>query len=581
MGIGRPVIYAFVENEHFAPLSKLFCLFKKMMGGQYPVKTFVMYKMTSQMRAAKTVFGCYIMLCYFHARQAIRKHTTNHNRHIFHQMARFVNAAEFRHDLQILRRIDSRFASYLTAHWLYITREWAIHAQHELVHSENVTNNRLENANGRLKRRMQHADSLEHAIQKVFQHSEWLMREYEMHTTYYCDGREIREGDSCVLSVVSRMTTYAANQVLRHIGTCTPNLIYHQTDRFKVRNPLLVTVSLWYKPRNVLRRITARMEPARARTNQCGYPAYTYSWYSEATHSPAPSTKQLERLVGKLKLLETSKAARCTKHLIVQTHLMLRRNSATATENQPLVALYALINLVVSVANQLTPLTAGVREIDYHTTVIAANPCSVKLLFRERKVERLPNALVSANVTNKNAIRQRYFREFIAGALLTRTVMSMRSHCITLPLGDKSVQHTFLISPDIEQTILGADLLKSTDSVIDLKQGKLVTSYGVAKLEGYPSTAAKLRYFHSFVGLQNTRLVAGILAFPYAIPCDPADVLHQKVAITFGMMHILTKASNGITTHGKYHGIAIPTLTRDGVCAYTGSNAPYQIGWFR
>ncbi|GAA54566.1 hypothetical protein CLF_103966 [Clonorchis sinensis] len=57
-------------------------------------------------------------------------------------------------------------------------------------------------------------------------------------------------------------------------------------------------------------------------------------------------------------------------------------------------------------------------------------------------------------------------------------------------LGDKSVQHTFLISPDVEQTILGADFLKSTDSVIDLKHGKLVTSYGAVKLEGYPSTAA-------------------------------------------------------------------------------------------
>ncbi|GAA53062.1 hypothetical protein CLF_109464 [Clonorchis sinensis] len=54
-----------------------------------------------------------------------------------------------------------------------------------------------------------------------------------MHTTYYCDRREIREGDSYVLRVVSRMTTYVANQALRHIGTCTPNLIYHQTDRFK------------------------------------------------------------------------------------------------------------------------------------------------------------------------------------------------------------------------------------------------------------------------------------------------------------------------------------------------------------
>ncbi|GAA57713.1 histone H1/5, partial [Clonorchis sinensis] len=39
------------------------------------------------------------------------------------------------------------------------------------------------------------------------------------------------------------------------------------------------------------------------------------------------------------------------------------------------------------------------------------------------------------------------------------------------------------------QTILGADFLKSTDSMVDLKQGKLMTSYGAVKLEGYPSTA--------------------------------------------------------------------------------------------
>ncbi|GAA53580.1 hypothetical protein CLF_110557, partial [Clonorchis sinensis] len=376
MGIGRPVMHAFVESEHFAPLSKLFCLFKEIMGGKYSVKTFVMNRVTSQMRTAKAVFGCDIMLCYFHARQAIRKHTiSNRSWHIFHRMARFDNPTEFCHDLQVLRRTDPGFISYLTASWLYITRKWAIHAQHGLVHFGNVTNNHVENPNGRLKRRLHHADSLEHAIQKVFQHSEWLMREYEMHTTYYCDRREIREGDSYVLRVVSRMATYAANQVLRHIGTCTPNLIYHQTDRFKVRNPLLVTVGLWYKPLNVLRRSTPRIEPACAPfINQCGHPPYTYSRYSEVTRSPAPTDDAL----------------------------------------------------VVSVTNQLTLLTAGVREIDYHATVIAAvtslahcveknfrcahqNPYSVNLTFRKRKLERLPNAVVSANVTNKNAICQRYF----------------------------------------------------------------------------------------------------------------------------------------------------------------------------
>ncbi|KER26539.1 hypothetical protein T265_06257 [Opisthorchis viverrini] len=53
---------------------------------------------------------------------------------------------------------------------------------------------------------------------------------------------------------------------------------------------------------------------------------------------------------------------------------------------------------------------------------------------------------------------------------------------------DKSVHHAFLISPHIKQTILGEDFLMGTDSVVDLKQGKLVTGYCAIELEGYPST---------------------------------------------------------------------------------------------
>ncbi|GAA54957.1 hypothetical protein CLF_106186 [Clonorchis sinensis] len=37
MGTGRPVMYALVESEQFAPMRRLFGLFKEMMGEQYPV----------------------------------------------------------------------------------------------------------------------------------------------------------------------------------------------------------------------------------------------------------------------------------------------------------------------------------------------------------------------------------------------------------------------------------------------------------------------------------------------------------------------------------------------------------------
>lgn len=52
------------------------------------------------------------------------------------------------------------------------------------------------------------------------------MREYELHATYYSDRKEMREGDPYVMRVVSRLTTYAASAVLRHLGGRPPRLPY-------------------------------------------------------------------------------------------------------------------------------------------------------------------------------------------------------------------------------------------------------------------------------------------------------------------------------------------------------------------
>ncbi|GAA51024.1 hypothetical protein CLF_105452 [Clonorchis sinensis] len=191
MSIGRPVMYAFVESEQFALMRRLFGLLKEMMGEQCPLGTFVMDKLAAQMWAARIVFGCDVLLCYFHIRKSIRKH-------------------------------DPRFVSYLTTRWLYITRKWAVHPQSGMFHFGHMTNNRLEDANGRLKDRVRHADTLGHAIQKVSRHADWPMREFEMHTSYHCDRRQILEGDGYVLNVVCRMTTYACSLVLRHLGPRPP-----------------------------------------------------------------------------------------------------------------------------------------------------------------------------------------------------------------------------------------------------------------------------------------------------------------------------------------------------------------------
>ncbi|GAA48191.1 hypothetical protein CLF_101295 [Clonorchis sinensis] len=74
MGNGSLVTYALAMREPFVPMRKMFDLFSETTGEQYPVKTFVMDKLATQMRAASAVFGCDVMLCYFHIRNAIRKH---------------------------------------------------------------------------------------------------------------------------------------------------------------------------------------------------------------------------------------------------------------------------------------------------------------------------------------------------------------------------------------------------------------------------------------------------------------------------------------------------------------------------
>ncbi|GAA50889.1 hypothetical protein CLF_105187 [Clonorchis sinensis] len=55
----------------------------------------------------------------------------------------------------------------------------------------NVTNNRLENANGRLKDRVHHFGTLEHAIQKVSRQAEWFMREVGMQISQFQTVRTI------------------------------------------------------------------------------------------------------------------------------------------------------------------------------------------------------------------------------------------------------------------------------------------------------------------------------------------------------------------------------------------------------
>ena len=91
-----------------------------------------------------------------------------------------------------------------------------------MVHFGNTTNNRLKNANGRLKKKKHHADRLEHAMRKITFQDERLMREYEMPSIYICARRLMPRGDFYVRRALKRMTMYAALMVSRHLGSRVP-----------------------------------------------------------------------------------------------------------------------------------------------------------------------------------------------------------------------------------------------------------------------------------------------------------------------------------------------------------------------
>jgi hypothetical protein len=124
--------------------------------------------------------------------------------------------------------------SYLSVHWLQNLRSWAVHVQTGLVHFGNMANNRLENANGRLKKHTHHADRLEHAVQ-VSLHAERLLQEYEVHAIYRCDKRLLSKGDFYVRRVLQRMTTYARVAVLRHLSGRVPSARYIRLRDHQVR----------------------------------------------------------------------------------------------------------------------------------------------------------------------------------------------------------------------------------------------------------------------------------------------------------------------------------------------------------
>lgn len=73
---GRTVMYALVADEKYTTLRTLMELFQDMMPCTDKIRTFVMDKCAAQMKAVTQTFGCDILLCYFHVRQAVKRHVS-------------------------------------------------------------------------------------------------------------------------------------------------------------------------------------------------------------------------------------------------------------------------------------------------------------------------------------------------------------------------------------------------------------------------------------------------------------------------------------------------------------------------
>ena len=79
VGASRVVFYAYLRHENNETLHAVLSYFKEVMGADHcnQTKAFAMDKMPARINAVRKVFGCEIVLCYFHIKQAIRRQVSS------------------------------------------------------------------------------------------------------------------------------------------------------------------------------------------------------------------------------------------------------------------------------------------------------------------------------------------------------------------------------------------------------------------------------------------------------------------------------------------------------------------------
>ena len=151
-------------------------------------------------------------------------------------------SSRFDNHLAEIRQLDAEFFNYFKDNWVSCKKLWALHAQKGVVHLGNLTNNRVENAHGRLKKHTHPRDRLVVAVQKVWRYLQVSMRDWQSQTSMGCVRRMLKNKDPFIAGIVGRLTVYASDKVRRHLKNRIVGLPYTSLRNFKVRNISLTTL---------------------------------------------------------------------------------------------------------------------------------------------------------------------------------------------------------------------------------------------------------------------------------------------------------------------------------------------------
>ena len=117
--------------------------------------------------------------------------------------------------MEEIKETDPCFFDYLDGFWLKNTGMWAAHCLRGVVHMDNLTNNRVENAHGHLKRHVHCRMHVATAMRKIWDYVGYMVRTFEAKTIM--SDRRLLLQPGFVGQLLSRLTVYAAKKVVKNL----------------------------------------------------------------------------------------------------------------------------------------------------------------------------------------------------------------------------------------------------------------------------------------------------------------------------------------------------------------------------